>query len=163
MLADIHAIFINIGYTTIGFVGVGFYYYQSENSWRGPLGITIFPPFVLLCIINWLPESPRHLISKHRHEEAWAIIHRLHSDPSDSTDEFAKREYYQICKQIHFDRTLKTGYWEILKRPSYRKRALISMALAFCIMSDGLITIQSNFHRPNLVDGPILMHYRLWC
>lgn len=158
MLADIHAIAINFGYTVIGFIGVGFYFYQSENAWRAPLGITILPPLLLLCIIYWLPESPRYLISKDRHEEAWAIIHRLHSDPNDPTDEFAKREYYQMFKQIHFDWTLKTGYWEIFKRPSYRKRAYMSMTLAFCIMSSGLITIQSKFYPPNLVYARLLTH-----
>lgn len=143
MLADIHSIFINIGYTAIGYVGVGFYFYQSHNAWRGAVGITMVPSVVLLSGIYWLPESPRYLIAKNRGEEAWAIIHRLHSDTSDPSDEFAKREFYQIYKQIQFDHSLKTGYLEILKRPSYRKRAYMSIILAFCIMSDGLITIQS--------------------
>lgn len=150
MLADIHAIFINAGYTVIGFIGVGFYNFQSENAWRAPMGFTMALPLLLLLIIYWLPESPRYLIAKERHEEAWAIIHRLHSDSTDPTDEFAKREYYQIFKQIHFDWNLKAGYREILKRPSYRKRAVLSIILAFCIMSDGLITITSKFHCPKL-------------
>jgi hypothetical protein len=115
-----------------------------------------------------LPESPRFLIAKNRNEEAWAIIHRLHSDPNDPTDEFAKREFYQIYKQIQFDQTLKTGYLEILKRPSYRKRAFISIILAFCIMSDGLITIQSNtlestFFAELWLTGSRLRRFSLCC
>lgn len=146
-LSDIHSIMINVGYSIIGYVGVGFFYYDSPNAWRGPLGITMLPPIIFLCGIWWLPESPRYLIQKNRNEEAWTIIHGLHSDTADPTDEFAKREFYQIHKQIRFDRELKTPWRDLWRRKSYRKRAFISCILSFSIMSSGLIVIQSTLQR----------------
>ncbi|KIW23450.1 uncharacterized protein PV07_11644 [Cladophialophora immunda] len=126
MLSDIHAIFINTGYLINGVSAIGYYYYQSPDAWRLSLGITMVPPTLLLCGIYWLPESPRYLISTDRHEEAWSVIHRLHSDPRDPDDTFATREFLQIYKQIQLDKSLKGGYAEIFRRPSYRKRAIIN-------------------------------------
>jgi hypothetical protein len=142
-LADIHPVMINVGYTIIGYVGVGFYYFDSPNAWRGPLGIAMLPEVIFLLGCWWLPESPRYYIQRDRPKEAWKIIHGLHSDTADPTDEFAKREFYQIHHQVLFDRSLKTSWKDLFKRPSYRKRAIISIMLSYCIMSSGLITIQS--------------------
>jgi hypothetical protein len=88
-----------------------------------------------------MPESPRYLLAKDRIEEAREIIHRMHSDPSDPTDEFAKREFYQMQKQIALDKTFATSYWGIFKQPSMRKRALTTILLEFCLMSSGVLVI----------------------
>ncbi|OQU94412.1 hypothetical protein CLAIMM_00770 [Cladophialophora immunda] len=143
MLSDIAPIMINVGYTLTGYVGVGFYFFDSKDAWRGPMALTMIPPLILCCGIYWIPESPRYLLLKDRYEEAWAIIARLHSDPRDPHNEFAKREYYQMQRQIKFDASLNTGYKEIFTRPSYRKRAFISIILMVCVMSSGVLTIQN--------------------
>ncbi|OQV03670.1 hypothetical protein CLAIMM_08686 [Cladophialophora immunda] len=142
-LSDIHAVMINIGYSIIGFVGVGFYYYDSPDAWRAPLGISIIPEIIFLAGCWWLPESPRYLIARDQSAKAWKILRGLHADPNDPTDEFAKREFYQIHEQIQFDRSQDTSWKLIFTRPSYRKRALISAMLSFSIMSAGLIVIQN--------------------
>lgn len=142
-LSDIHAIMINVGYSIIGFVGVGFFFYDSPNAWRIPIAISIVPGIIFLVVVVWLPESPRYLMAKDKTREAWQILQSLHSDKDDPADEFAKREFIQIYEQIHFDRQQDTSWKLIFKRPSYRKRALISASLSYFIMSAGLIVIQS--------------------
>ncbi|KAH0828223.1 MFS sugar transporter [Fonsecaea pedrosoi] len=142
-LSDIHAVMINVGYSIIGFVGVGFYYYDSPDAWRAPLGIAMVPEIIFLAGCWWLPESPRYLIARNQSAKAWKILRALHADPSDPSDEFAKREFYQIHEQIRFDQSQDTSWKLILTRPSYRKRALISAMLSFSIMSAGLIVIQN--------------------
>lgn len=143
ILTDIHAVFMMLGYTIACYVGLGFYFVQGGNQWRGAMSLQMVLPAVVLCGIYWMPESPRYLLSKDRIEEARAIIHRMHSDPSDPTDEFAKREFYQMQKQIALDITFKTSYWEIFTRPSMRKRALTTILLEFCLMSSGVLVILS--------------------
>lgn len=100
-------------------------------------------PAIVLSGIYWMPESPRYLLSKDRVEAARDIVHRMHSDPSDPTDEFAKREFYQMQMQIALDNTFATSYWDILTQPSMRKRALTTILLEFCLMSSGILVILS--------------------
>lgn len=137
-----------IRYTLTGYIGLGFYFYDSKDAWRAPYALTMIPPIILCAGIYWMPESPRYLLLKGRNEEAWAIITRLHSDPSDPQDEFAKREYYQMHRQIEFDATMRPGYKEMFTRPSYRKRVFITVTLLVCVMSSGVLVIQSKTLRP---------------
>lgn len=134
-----------IGYALACYVGLGFYFVKGSNQWRGAMSIQMVLPTIVLCGIYWMPESPRYLLSKDRIEEARDIIHRMHSDPSDPTDEFAKREFYQMQKQIALDKTFATSYWDIFKQPSMRKRALTTILLEFCLMSSGVLVILSKF------------------
>ncbi len=155
MLVDIHAVLLNFGYTLAGYVGVGFYFYSGGNQWRGAMGFVMMFPAILLAGIYWIPESPRYLLSKGRVDEAWAIVHRLHSDVNDPNDEFATREFYQMRKQIELDSTLKTSYVEIFRKPSYRKRAIITMYLFFSLVSSGVLVINSTS------QSSFLMHRKI--
>ncbi|KAF2161521.1 hypothetical protein M409DRAFT_69644 [Zasmidium cellare ATCC 36951] len=142
-LVDIHAIGINVAYVVTGYIGLGFYFLDTPTAWRGPLALTTLPPLIICLFIYWFPESPRYLLSKGRDAEAWSVVEKLHTDPSDPSNQFAKREFYKMLKQIELDRALKASYKEIFTRPSYRKRAIITMTLLFCVMSSGILVIQN--------------------
>ena len=133
------------GYTLACYVGLGFYFVHGGNQWRGAMALQMAIPAIVLSGIYWMPESPRYLLSKDRIEEARDIVHRLHSDPTDPTDEFAKREFYQMQKQIALDNTFATSYWGILTQPSMRKRTLMTIFLEFCLMTSGVLVILSTF------------------
>jgi hypothetical protein len=51
-----------------------------------------------------MPESPRYLSLVNRNEEAWAIIKKIHHDPTDDEDTAAHAEYIQIIKQVEADK-----------------------------------------------------------
>ncbi|KAF2494594.1 MFS transporter [Lophium mytilinum] len=138
---DVHAVGMMVGYTTACYVGLGFYFVSGGNQWRGPIGIQMCMPAIILCGLHWMPESPRYLLSKDRAEEAWAVISRMHSSKSDTTQEFAKREFYQMRKQIELDTTLATSYLGIFRKPSLRKRAFMTIFLEFVLMSSGVLVI----------------------
>ena len=72
-------------------------------------------------------ESPRFLAWAGRHEEALNVILRLHHDPNDPTESAARAEYTQIVRQVEFDKESKATYWEMLRRPSWRRRSLLAM------------------------------------
>jgi hypothetical protein len=112
-------------------VGYAFYFLDSSSSWRGPFGeyrssmfqnsahtaaLQCLPPLVLLLGIYWLPESPRWLLMKDRHDEARRVLDRLHP-PSEAAVEFV-----QIDAQMRIDKTLPTSYKDMVMKPSYRKR-----------------------------------------
>ncbi|KAJ2893373.1 Quinate permease [Zalerion maritima] len=141
IVTDCHAVMMLLGYTIACYVGVGFYFDSGENQWRGPIGMQMVFPTIVLCGLYWMPESPRFLLSKGRAEEAWRVVRRMHSNPNDPVAEFAKREFYQMRKQIDLDNTFATSYLGIFKDKSLRKRAVMTIFLEFCLMSSGILVI----------------------
>jgi MFS family permease len=146
IMVDVHAVLMMVGYTSASYVGLGFYFVSGKNQWRGPIGLTMALPFIILCGIYWMPESPRYLLAKGHKQKAWKIVHRLHSSPHDPEDEFARREFYQMRQQIEHDITLSTSYLDLFIKPSLRKRTLITIFLEFCLMSSGILVVLSTFH-----------------
>lgn len=145
ILGDIHAIGLNVGYCISAYVGVGFFYTDQPNAWRPPIALQILPPLVVLLGIYWIPESPRWLLTKGRDDQAWEIIRRLHTSSHDADDSFAQAEFRQMKIQIEFEATLESSYMYILKRPSMRKRALMTMFLTFSMFSTGILVVNSEF------------------
>jgi MFS family permease len=149
-LANIHAIMVNIGYLVSAYVGVGFFYYQggSGKQWRAPLALSCLAPLINLAIIPFVPESPRFLLTKGRSEEAWAIVRDLHFSNDDPSHDYAKKEFYQIQKQLQLDGSLNSSWKEMLVRPSYRKRMFIACGLLSLIYCTGTLVIASAYLSP---------------
>jgi MFS family permease len=152
LLVQVHPAMINFGYTAATYTGIGFFYYSGggDNQWRGPIGLAGLFPLLFLIGLYWVPESPRFLISNGRTDEAWDILRRLHSNPKDPEHLFAKKELYQIHQQVQLDNAqsvdIKSGYLNIFKKPSLRKRAFISMFLTFSQMSSGALVVNSKLY-----------------
>lgn len=145
MLSDIHPIFINVGYVTASYVGVGFYYYQTQggNEWRAPLALGCLPCILTLLSLPFVPESPRYLLLRDRAEEAWKIVRSLHHAPHEHDDTFAKEEFRLMREQIEVERAETVSVKEILTTPSYRIRLLIGCGLPFLLQSSGVLVINS--------------------
>lgn len=77
-----------------------------------------------------------------RHEEAARTLERLH------IPEEAAIELQQISVQMQADRSLPSSYWDIIKRPSYRKRALLCISVSCGIQFSGVLVI--NNYGPSL-------------
>ena len=134
-----------IGYLIAGYIGVGFFYYKSAEaaSWRAPIALGCFPPLIFLLFAYWLPESPRWLLAKDRYDEAWEIVRSLHATNDDPNHEYAMAEMYQMNQQHELDRALSTSWMEMLRRPSYRKRAAIAFVLPWIMYSTGDLVVTS--------------------
>lgn len=142
MLTGLHGFFLVSGYNISAWVGFGCFF--SDNltfGWRGPLAFTCIPPLILLIGCFWIPESPRWLIAQGRTDEAWAVLSRLHKDPSDLDEIAAHEEFYQMKKQIEFESHNPSGYLAILRTPSYRKRAFLSCFVQYAANATGALVI----------------------
>ena len=140
MLGNIIAVNIGIGYVLCSYIGIGFYFDSGDSQWRGANGLQMLFPALLLAAMYWLPESPRWLIAKDRHEEAEQIFNSLHKG-SQRSSAFAEIEFLQIQKQIEWDSAHRMSYLEIFRRPTMRRRALITIVLPWCMLGSGVLVI----------------------
>ena len=142
MLTGLHGFFLVSGYNISAWVGFGCFF--SDNltfGWRGPLAFTCIPPLILLIGCFWIPESPRWLLAKGRHDEAWSVLSRLHNDPNDPDGIAAHEEFYQMKKQIEFESRNPSGYLAILRTPAYRKRAFLACFVQYAANATGGLVI----------------------
>lgn len=121
-------------------MGLAFSYTTSPSvQWRTPLGLCIVPAAGLLAALYFAPESPRFLLMKGRTEEAWNIVRKLHYDPTDENQEYVREEFFQMKTQLEFERTLDSSWMHMLKKPSYRKRALMAALVTFLAQSTAVL------------------------
>lgn len=137
-----------------------------EAVWRGPLGIYLFFPLLMIVIMLFSPESPRWLLLKGRTEEAEKIIYRMHTVKGNT--DFAERELNEMKKQIAIDVTLESSWVctieavrcgtsdvamqiSMFRKPSYRKRTLICMFYCFIGQSTAVLVI--NNYGPTFYKG----------
>ncbi|KAL4802969.1 general substrate transporter [Aspergillus unguis] len=145
IMVDVHAVSMMAGYAVATYAGLGFYFVTGDDAWRGPMGLSIAWPFFILCGIYWLPESPRFLIAAGRQKEAWEVIKRMHANREhDPEHNIAKREMYQIQRQLEVDRRFDTSYMAIVKQASLFRRAWMTVLLELFIMSSGVLVILNN-------------------
>lgn len=151
ILSDISPILINLGYMGSSWVGVGFYFYHGHgNEWRAPIALGCLPCILCLISLWWVPESPRYLLIKDQSTKALEIVRNLHA--RDGSDTYPEHEFELMLRQIQFDRSLKSTYLEMFRRPSYRKRSVMAIGLIFVLVSSGVLVINS---KPNSRDSSI--------
>lgn len=135
---------IGLGYATANYFGLAFFYNHNLTiGWRAPLGLALVFPIIVLATLPFLPESPRYLLMKGRNDEAWKVVEKLHKDPNDPGDEFARGEFYQMKQQAAYDKTVPSTWYEMFRRPSYRKRAMFAMLYTFLDQSTGVLVINN--------------------
>lgn len=68
---------------------------------------------------------------------------KLHRDKSDPHDTIARKEFYQMKKQVEADRLIKatTSRFELFKTPANRRRALVGFVLMWNNQFTGVLII----------------------
>jgi MFS family permease len=144
LMVGMNGINIALGYGLASYMGMAFYFAKDPVAqWRGPLGVALLFPAIMLVVTFLVPESPRFLLMKGRVEEARAITYRLHATKGDADQEFARGEFYQMQKQAELDRTLEPGWIAMFTKKGYRQRTALAMTFAFIGQSTGVLVINN--------------------
>ena len=113
----------------------------SNNSWRIPFALFYVFPFIVACLIWFIPESPRWLISQGRREEARKALTRIrvHNDEASIEAEIA---FIELGLAAHDSRE-KSTYAELFRGTS-RRRTLITIMTCFFLQWSGQ-SLNSNY------------------
>ncbi|KAF8154347.1 hexose transporter [Mycena galopus ATCC 62051] len=118
-----------IGSIVAAGVTLGTFGMSSNWGWRIPSLLQITPSLLQVAFISLLPESPRWLISKGRHDEAMAILVKYHAE-GDANSEFVKAEYAQIERTLELElETRRTSWKDFVSTPGMRSRLLVAAFL----------------------------------
>jgi MFS family permease len=121
---------------------LAFYFLKGNANWRLLLGLQLVPGVAMLVASYWMPFSPRWLCMKGRHEEALAVLKRMHGGITDD-DEFYLREFHQIKAQIELDEQERLGFGAILRKKSYRHRLILILTFSLFCQLTGIIPLQN--------------------
>ena len=137
-----------MGYTLSAWLGFGVYFITASGStssfpWRFPIAFQMAPAMLLLIGSPWLPFSPRWLMMQNRMEEAHDVLIKLHSIKGDEHNSIARKEFYQMKKQVELDRQIKdtTSRFEIFKTAPNRRRALVGFLVMWNNQFTGVLII----------------------
>ncbi|KAH8812527.1 general substrate transporter [Xylogone sp. PMI_703] len=98
-------------------------------AWRIPSLLQMAPSILQIIAVFFLPESPRHLISKDRIEEAYDVLVKYHAE-GDRDSLFVKAEMAQIQATIALElEASKQSWWDMVATPGMRRRTLIASML----------------------------------
>jgi hypothetical protein len=124
-------VFVGLGYALGTYMGLAFYTATNDAQWRGQYGVTIFINLVMIVAVYFTPESPRWLLMMDRPHAAKEVVQNLYNLTETDEHNAAIAELYQMQRQTEYDRSLDPSWLQMFRRPSYRKRVILTCGYAF--------------------------------
>jgi len=111
---------------------------NNEWSWRSITLLQGLPSLIQIIFIFWVPESPRWLISKERHDEALNMLAYYHAN-GDSQNATVQFEYQEMKEAIRLEKEAdsNSSYLDFLKTKGNRWRLAILISLGIISQYSG--------------------------
>jgi sugar porter (SP) family MFS transporter len=141
-------------YNTLWYLGsiiaawltLGTSYIDNNWAWRIPSICQGLLPLVQLCMIFFVPESPRYLIDKNRFSEARSILVKYHAG-GDENSKLVDFEMAEISAAIELEKIAnETSYLDFLKTKANRHRVFLVIMIAtnMQLSGNGLVSYYLN-------------------
>lgn len=114
----------------VAWVSFGTNYTKSDWAWRVPALLQALPSVIQLAFIYWVPESPRYLMAKDRHEEALHMLAKYHAngDVNNATVQFEFREIKEAIR-LEFEHQKSSSYLDFFRTKGNRYRFVVLLSL----------------------------------
>lgn len=93
-------------------------------SWRAPTIVQAASSILQVIFIWFVPESPRFLIYKGKHEQALKVLADCHAN-GDQEDEVVQLEMHEIKETIRLEKEFESNSWKELIRTKGNRHRLI--------------------------------------
>ena len=113
-------------------------------AWRIPSLIQAVPSLCCMVILLFIPESPRWLISRDRHEEALEIL-AITNAAGRTDDPVVLLQYREISDTLAWEKARELSVFQALAQPSNRRRLFITSTFSIIVMLPGTNIIQFYF------------------
>lgn len=129
---------INLGILVSFLVQYGTSFLDGNKSWRIPFGLQMLPTIFVFCIMFFMPESPRWLITKDRDDEALSVLARVHAK-GDVNNSYVLAEFDEIKTTLEIEAQIaKPSYYQVLCKKPHRRRTWIAISSQFIQQACGI-------------------------
>ncbi|KKY27206.1 putative glycerol proton symporter of the plasma subject to glucose-induced inactivation [Phaeomoniella chlamydospora] len=121
---------------------------DNDGQWRIPLALQLVPALVLCSLLPLVPESPRWLLLKDRHEEALEALRRYLGKNLSVDHEEVQYEYRSIRGAIELERKSQISFKQVLlcrDRSGHLKRMLLGCGTQFIQQMSGINALNYYF------------------
>lgn len=131
-LTSVYNCLWNVGALIVSWLAFGTDYIPNEWSWRVPALLQAFPSVIQISFIWFVPESPRYLMAKDRHDEALAILAKYHANGNvdNPTVQFEYREIKQTIR-LEMENKKSSSYVDFFRTKGNRYRLAVLISLGF--------------------------------
>ncbi|KAI1105492.1 general substrate transporter [Jackrogersella minutella] len=135
----------NAGAIIVTWLSFGTNYIQNDWSWRIPAIIQALPSVIQIVFIWWVPESPRYLMAKDKHDQALGVLARYHAN-GNTQHPTVQFEYREIKETIRLEMESKSNssYVDFFRTKGNRYRLAVLLSLGLFSQWSGNAII-SNF------------------
>ncbi|KFY62371.1 hypothetical protein V496_04631 [Pseudogymnoascus sp. VKM F-4515 (FW-2607)] len=104
---------------------------HNNWAWRIPTILQAMPSCLQMIFIWFVPESPRFLIAKGKHEQALRVLADVHARGNED-DELVQLEFTEISETIKLEQEFEGNGWkQLISTKGNRRRLIILISLGF--------------------------------
>lgn len=126
-----------LGMVIASWVNFGCSYMAGSWSWRIPYILQLPFAFYILIAVQFVPETPRFLLSKHKDHEAFEFLVKYHGN-GDPTDPLVLFEFEEMKDAIEAERLAKAEKWSVILRSAANRHRLgLALLMTFLTQMSG--------------------------